>query len=111
VFLFVVIFLILTRELGLYIMIVGISLYFLHRRKRSSQGRRVTLIFTWFMLVVTVAWIYCEIRLAEYELVESPTTAVELPDFCSPTFIIDSVLSTLQFFGSDALLVRAHTSI
>jgi hypothetical protein len=90
-------------------MIAGMSLYFLHQRKGSSRGRRVTVAFTWVMLVITIAWFYCETRLAEAELVETPATAVGMTNYCSPTNIVGNVLSTLQFFGSDALLVRTHT--
>jgi uncharacterized membrane protein len=101
--------LILKRVLGLYIMIAGMSLYFLHQRKGSSRGRRVTVAFTWFMLVITIAWFYCETRFAEAELVESPVTTAAWTNYCSPTNVVGNVLSALQFFGSDALLVRTQT--
>jgi hypothetical protein len=82
------------------------SLYFLYQRKGSTRSRRVTVMFTWFMLAVTTTWYYCETRVAEAEMIENSATNINgLLNYCSATNIAGNVLSSLQFFGSDALLV------
>jgi hypothetical protein len=97
---------------GAYLVIATMSLYLLYQRKGSTRSHSVTVMFTWFMLVVTTAWYYCETRVAEVELVESPATNsndLTILNYCSPTNIAANVLSTLQFFCSDALLVSLQS--
>jgi hypothetical protein len=64
--------------------------------------------YTWTMLLITIAWYYCTTRVSEVQLIENPTFS-ESPSailsYCSGTNFAGTLLSTIQFFGSDALLV------
>jgi hypothetical protein len=93
---------------GAYIIITSMSLYILHQQKSKSIGSRVTIIYTWSMLWITVAWFYCDTRVSEVQLVEDPTftdNPSPILSYCSITNIAGTLLSTLLFLGSDVLLV------
>jgi hypothetical protein len=82
----------------------------MHQQKISSVTTRVTVAYTWSMLVITIAWYYCTTRVTEAQLIEDPMF-LESPSailsYCSGTNVAGEVLSTLQFLGSDALLVSS----
>jgi hypothetical protein len=85
------------------------SLHFLYRRKTNSTASRITIIYTWSMLLITIVWIYCNTRISEVQLLEdSPISAnhPEILSYCSVTNIAGTLSATLLFFGSDALLVN-----
>jgi uncharacterized membrane protein len=95
--------------LGAYVIIAGMSLYFMHQHKSTSIGSRVTVAYTWSMLLITIAWYYCSTRVSEVQLIENPTFSASpsaILSYCSTTSVAGTLLSTFQFFGSDALLVR-----
>jgi hypothetical protein len=97
-----------SLPLGAYIVIASMSLYFLYQNKTNSTASRLTIAYTWSMLWITIAWFYCTTRVTELQLVENPTFS-ESPSailsYCSVTNVAGTLLSTLQFFGSDILLV------
>jgi hypothetical protein len=80
----------------------------MHHYKGASTGSRVTLAYTWSMLLITIAWYYCTTRVTEVQLIEDPTFSADpsaILAYCSATNVAGTLLSTMQFFGSDALLV------
>jgi hypothetical protein len=101
----------------------ALSIHLLLQR-RPSRSRRIALAYTYFMLVVTILW--CVVRAwvvgsfltsergryafsaktTEAQILESSET-----DYCARDNIIGTVFSTLQFIGSDALLVSRETCI
>jgi hypothetical protein len=104
---------------GMYVIMAWLSIYFLLRRHRPTRGRTITILYTAFMLVITVAWyipscccamtvpdidllrFFCSAIVAEGQLLEPPAPLW----YCSATNQAGNVMSQLQFWGSDALLV------
>lgn len=90
-------------------MIAAAALRLLLKRRASSRGRNMTLAYTILMLIITTVAFGTIAKTNTILLVDSvydPHAADAL--FCSPTNIATSVFTTLQIYGSDALLVRLN---
>jgi hypothetical protein len=96
---------------GMYTVMVIMTLYHLHKRGKAWSTHRVVLVYTIFMFCVTVGWYYSQTRIDEAQTIEflaGPGVSSEIPvgDSCDALDNITDVLSTIQFWGNDALMVR-----
>jgi hypothetical protein len=97
---------------GLYAFMAIMTFYFLLNRPKRMAGRQITLYYTTFMAIIAFPSFITSLKTLEAGVVEVPAGTPEAYDgyYCSPIYIANSVVSTLQFLASDALLVRV-TSI
>jgi hypothetical protein len=99
----------------MYTVMVVMTLYHLLKRGNAWSAHRVVLVYTVVMFCITVGWYYTQTRLDEAETIEllaGPTLSDEiaLGDSGSMYDIASTVLSTLQFWGNDALMVCPRRS-
>jgi Ni/Fe-hydrogenase subunit HybB-like protein len=87
------------------------SFYFLLNRPKRMAGRQITLSYSTFMVVLALPSFITSLKTLEAGVIEIPAGTPEAYDgyYCAPVYIANSVVTTLQFLASDALLVR-HTN-
>jgi hypothetical protein len=95
---------------GMYTVMVIMTLYHLLARGKGWTRNRVILGYTIFMLMVTVGEFYTSTRMDEAETIETlagpdVSSEISVGDSCTPLDYISTVLSLLQFWGNDALMV------
>lgn len=87
---------------------VIMTLYHMLKRGNAWSTHRVMLVYTIFMFCVTVGWYYTQTRIDETKSIEllagSPDISIGVG--CGTLDNISSVLSAIQFWCSDALMVR-----
>jgi hypothetical protein len=80
------------------------------QRRRTQQ--KVTLFYSLFMLVLTTAWYVTTMIITEAVMIESTYNPDDdMAAYCAPTNIAAVALSSIQFAGSDLLLVRTSYSL
>jgi hypothetical protein len=96
--------------LGLYVLMVGITLHHLCNRISGLQGRRLILSYTAAMFVLTVMDCYSGAKVLEAVIIEVPanTTGASDAETCAPINIVSSVSSIVQVILSDGLMVEFH---
>jgi hypothetical protein len=73
--------------------------------------QKVSLIYSLVMLCITTTWYILTTRTNEIEMVEATYhQAYKFSLYCSGTNIASVALSSIQFIGSDLLLVRLSVS-
>jgi hypothetical protein len=92
---------------GIYFCMAAMTMYFLSRKPKRAAGRRVTLLYTAFMSAIGLAAFLTTLATLEAAVVEVPArTPLSLNNYyCAPMYVASSLLSTMQFLASDALLV------
>jgi disulfide bond formation protein DsbB len=101
----------LIQRVGMYTVMVIMTLYHLLKRKNAWSAHRVAIFYTIFMFCVTVGWYYSQTRIDEAQTIEflaGPAVSSEIAvgDSCSALDNITDVLSIIQFWGNDLLMVR-----
>jgi hypothetical protein len=93
--------------------IVSLSLYLFQNRRNNYQGRRVTLIYTVGMSLITTVWFVTGARTSAYLFVDMPFAEdpAALNVTCSAVFITSKVASMLQILASDGALVRTSGAV
>jgi hypothetical protein len=95
---------------GIYVVLAGLTLRFLLRRspdvRAHGQGGRVVLAYTCGMLAVTTVWYMLTARNSARALVVG-AGGDGGQVFWRADNIAENVLATVQFVGSDALMVGA----
>jgi hypothetical protein len=96
----------------MYTVMVVMTFYNLLKRGNAWSANRIVLIYTIFMFCVTVGWYYSQTRIDEAQTLEllaagpGASSNHGVADSCSALSNITNVLSVVQFWGNDALMVR-----
>jgi hypothetical protein len=96
-------------SLGIYVVLALMGIQLLLQRKLQQK---ISLIYSIIMFCLTTAWFICNTKTNEILLVEETyNEAYKFSLYCSSTNVAAVALSSIQFMGSDLLLVSRLVSL
>jgi len=90
---------------GIYVVLAGISMYYLLQHRQHTKGQYVLIIYTCAMFTASTIYFCCAAKWSEIEFVESTDQALFATLLSSPIAIAKDTASVVSFWLADSLIV------
>jgi len=90
---------------GIYVVLAGISMYYLLQHRQHTKGQYVLIIYTCAMFTASTIYFCCAAKWSEIEFVESTDQALFATLLSSPIAIAKDTASVVSFWLADSLII------